>query len=155
VFAAVGPSGAGKETLMAEVAHRRPDPYLVRRVVTRPPEAGGERFDAVSPADFARRRVAGDFTLDWTAHGLGYGIPREAAAARRAGRGMIFNGLRAVLGRGGEIFNGLQVIHVAAAPEVLAGRLVLRARKSRRHRPPPRARGRRPADRAARASGSE
>ena len=39
LFAVVGPSGAGKDTLMAAAAHR-PGVALVRRVITRPAEAG-------------------------------------------------------------------------------------------------------------------
>ena len=41
IFAVVGPSGAGKDTLMAAAARARPDLHIVRRVITRPATAGG------------------------------------------------------------------------------------------------------------------
>ena len=63
VFAIVGPSGAGKDTLLAGALAARPDLVLVRRVITRPTEAGGEDFDGVTEAVFAQRLAAGDFAL--------------------------------------------------------------------------------------------
>jgi phosphonate metabolism protein PhnN/1,5-bisphosphokinase (PRPP-forming) len=130
VFAVVGPSGAGKDTLLAGAVQRRPDLFLVRRVITRPETAGGEPFEGVTPEEFARRRAAGAFVLDWEAHGLSYGIPVAAQDAREAGRDVIFNGSRAVLGRAREVFPGLIVLYVTAAPAVLAARLAARGRES-------------------------
>ena len=43
----VGPSGAGKDTLMRAAAEHfegRPDVHFVQRAITRPAEAGGEAF---------------------------------------------------------------------------------------------------------------
>lgn len=129
VCAVVGPSGAGKDTLMREAARLRPDLHLVRRVITRPEEAGGEPFEGVSAAEFARRRAAGAFVLDWEAHGLRYGIPESARAAAEAGRAVVFNGSRTALARAAEVFPGLRVILVTAPPEVLAARLAARRRE--------------------------
>lgn len=39
LFAVVGPSGAGKDTLIAAALAARPDLAIVRRVITRPVEA--------------------------------------------------------------------------------------------------------------------
>lgn len=130
VYAIVGPSGVGKDTLMAEAVVRRPDLYLVRRVITRPEEAGGEPFEGVTEAEFARRKADGAFVLDWEAHGLCYGIPRSVEQAVEAGRDVVFNGSRAVLGRAWEVFPTLCVIHVTARDEVLAGRLAQRGRET-------------------------
>ena len=55
IFAVVGPSGAGKDTLIAGALERRPDLRLARRVITRPTEAGGEDFEGVTPEAFAAR----------------------------------------------------------------------------------------------------
>ena len=41
LFAVVGPSGAGKDSLMYAARSRLPEVHLVRRVITRPEEAGG------------------------------------------------------------------------------------------------------------------
>jgi len=131
VFAVVGPSGAGKDTVLGAVAARRPDLHLVRRVITRPAEAGGEPFEGVSPAEFARRRAAGAFALDWQAHGLSYGIPVSARTAAGAGRTVLFNGSRAVLPQACVAFPGLRALLVTAAPETRAARLAARGRESR------------------------
>lgn len=130
LFAVVGPSGAGKDTLMAAAQAARPDLVLVRRAITRPESAGGEPFEGVSEADFARRKAAGDFALDWQAHGLRYGIPASVRGDLSAGRTVLFNGSRAMLPAAAAAFPGLVVLHVTAAPEVLAARLATRGRET-------------------------
>lgn len=123
----VGPSGAGKDTLMALACAARPDIRAARRVVTRPAEAGGEDFEGVTEAEFAARRQAGAFALHWRAHGLGYGIPAEALAGRGT---LLINASRAVLAEAQARFPGLTVLLVTAPPEVLAQRLAGRGRES-------------------------
>ncbi len=130
VFAVVGPSGAGKDTLMAAAARVRPDLVLIRRVITRPEAAGGEDFEGVTEAEFARRNAAGDFALDWQAHGLCYGIPACINADLQAGRCVLFNGSRAALPAAQTRFPGLAVIHVTASVRVLAARLAQRGRET-------------------------
>ena len=126
IFAVVGPSGAGKDTLIAGAIAARPDLVLVRRVITRPTEAGGEPFEGVTEAEFHARKARGDFALDWQAHGLHYGIPR----AQVAGPGpVIFNGSRAALADALRVFPGLRVILITAPDAVLAARLAARGRE--------------------------
>jgi len=131
LFAVVGPSGAGKDTLMAAAKAARPDLHLARRVITRPEEAGGEPFEGVTPAEFAARKAAGAFALDWQAHGLSYGIPLSIEGAIEQGRDAIFNGSRAMLGEAWLRYPGLVVIHVTASVPVLAVRLAARGRESK------------------------
>ena len=95
-FAFVGPSGAGKDSVMAAVARARPDVLLACRVVTRPPDPT-EPFEAATRDSFDRDRASGRFVLDWDAHGLSYGIPREVRGAQAAGRILFVNLSRAVL----------------------------------------------------------
>lgn len=130
IFAIVGPSGAGKDTLLAALVARRPDLHLVRRVITRPAAAGGEDFEAVSAPEFARRAASGAFALHWQAHGLCYAIPATVRAELAAGRTVLFNGSRGMLAEAAGVFPGLGVIHVTARPEVLARRLATRGRET-------------------------
>lgn len=128
LVAVVGPSGAGKDTLMAMACAALPDCRAARRVITRPTDVGGEDFDGVTDAAFAARAASGDFALHWRAHGLGYGIPM----AELAGAGtVLFNASRGVLGQAQARFPGLLVIVVTAPPAVLAARLAARGREAR------------------------
>lgn len=129
VFAVVGPSGAGKDTLLAGLeaaglAHR------VRRVITRAPRPGDEPFEGVSEPEFDRRLAAGQFALHWRAHGLAYGLPWAEFAALRDGRDVVFNGSRAILAEAARAFPGLQAILIEAPPGVLASRLAARGREA-------------------------
>jgi ribose 1,5-bisphosphokinase len=125
VFAIVGPSGAGKDTLIAGALAARPDLRAVRRVITRPETAGGEDFEGVSAQEFVRRVNAGAFALHWQAHGLSYGIPAQALTEGV----VLFNGSRAALAQAAVQFPELVVIVVTAPPEILAQRLVARGRE--------------------------
>jgi ribose 1,5-bisphosphokinase len=131
VFAVVGPSGAGKDTLIASARAVRRDLHVVRRVITRPEEAGGEPFEGVTPAEFAARDAAGAFVLTWEAHGLRYGIPTSALDAVSEGRDVIFNGSRAMLVEAWEVFPNQTVILVTAPIQVLAERLATRGRETK------------------------
>ena len=127
IVAVVGPSGAGKDTLLAEVCRMRSDLRLVRRVITRPTGAGGEDFEGVTEEEFSRRRARGDFALWWEAHGLSYAIPK---AQLPGGGTVLFNGSRAVLPDALRVFPDLRVIVVTASDAVLAERLTARGRES-------------------------
>jgi phosphonate metabolism protein PhnN/1,5-bisphosphokinase (PRPP-forming) len=126
IFAIVGPSGAGKDTLIRGALLSRPDLRLVRRVITRPTEAGGEDFEGVSPQEFDLRRERGEFALHWEAHGLSYGIPKAQVEGAGA---VIFNGSRAALAQATRVFPDLRVILVTAPDAVLAARLAARGRE--------------------------
>ncbi len=131
LFAVVGPSGAGKDTLIDAARSACPDLVIVRRVITRPASAGGEDYEGVSLFEFTARKVNGGFALDWKAHGLCYGIPAEALAQRQAGRDVLFNGSRAALDAAAARFSDLTVIRVTAPSAVLMDRLLARGRETR------------------------
>jgi ribose 1,5-bisphosphokinase len=121
----VGPSGAGKDTLMAAAAN-----HFVRRVITRDHDAGGEDHLAVSPQGFASMEQAGSFSVWWEAHGLKYGIPSEVSVALARGNLVIANGSRSALHHFKAVFPRLKVINVTARAEVLATRLEARGRET-------------------------
>ena len=127
IFAVVGPSGAGKDTLIDGVIAARPDLRRMRRVITRPSASGGEDFEGVSDPEFQRRLTAGDFALYWQAHGLHYAIPRSQLEMPGDA---IFNGSRAALGQALGRVRDLVVVLVTAPDEVLAHRLAARGREA-------------------------
>ncbi|MBY3229946.1 phosphonate metabolism protein/1,5-bisphosphokinase (PRPP-forming) PhnN [Rhizobium laguerreae] len=129
----VGPSGAGKDTLMNLAARRfkgRDDVHFVRRVITRHRDAGGEDHLSVSLQGFASMEQSGSFAVWWEAHGLKYGIPAEVSVALSRGHVVVANGSRSALHRFQAAFPRLKVINVTARPEVLAGRLEARGRET-------------------------
>lgn len=130
IFAVVGPSGAGKDSLIAGAKSARPELVCARRVITRPTQAGGEPFEGVTVQEFARRKALGLFSIDWQAHDLSYGIPVSIVADMAAGHDVIFNGSRAALPDAMARFPTLMVVLVTASPAVLAQRLAARGREA-------------------------
>jgi ribose 1,5-bisphosphokinase len=129
----VGPSGAGKDSIIAGAAERfRDDARVVfaRRVITRAAEAGGEDHISVSAAEFAERRAAGQLLLHWRAHGLDYGLPRDLAGALDEGRSVVANVSRTVVAEARALLAPVAVVAVSASPETLAARLAGRGRES-------------------------
>jgi ribose 1,5-bisphosphokinase len=130
-IAVVGPSGAGKDSLIAYARSRlSSDGRFVfpQRVITRPPD-GTEPHEGVDDLTFRRLASAGGFALQWQAHGLSYGIPASAAAEVAKGRIAIVNLSRSVVPVLRQRFPGSAVIGVQAPPEVLAARLSQRGRE--------------------------
>ena len=124
----VGPSGAGKDTVLAlarvELAGDRRFRF-VRRVITRPADAGGEDHEAVSVREFDARA----FALRWQAHGLHYGIPLDVTDDLARGIVVVANVSRGVIAAAAEQFP-VRVIEVTARPDILARRLAARGREA-------------------------
>jgi ribose 1,5-bisphosphokinase len=114
LIAVVGPSGVGKDSVMAALVAAAPGIAPVRRVITRPEEAGGEDFEGVTEQTFAARERQGAFALSWQAHGLSYGIPRPVEAVLAQGRDAVVNLSRAVLPEAAARFPGLVVFQLTA-----------------------------------------
>src|ERR1700722_14225051 len=124
----VGPSGAGKDTLLDAARWALTDDprfRFVRRVIPPPADAGGEAHEPVTEAEFATC----DFALAWQAHGLHYGIPADIAADLDAGRVVVANVSRGVIAEAARWFP-VRVIEISAPPQVLAARLAARGRES-------------------------
>lgn len=128
----VGPSGAGKDSLIRLAQeHFAGDVAIAfaRRCITRPGDAGGEAHDAMTPEAFERRLGAGGFMLAWQAHGLRYGIPGSYADDLASGRAIVANVSRTVVDEARRRFQPLTIVHVTAAPSILAQRLAARGRE--------------------------
>lgn len=129
----VGPSGAGKDSIMSYAARcfaREARLCFVRRVITRPADAGGEAHEAIDMAGFRKREAGGGFAVSWDAHGLAYGIPRETLDQLADGVTLVANGSRSALPAFAGAYPRLKVVLVTARPDILAARLAARGRES-------------------------
>jgi ribose 1,5-bisphosphokinase len=130
--AVVGPSGAGKDTLIAcaRASLATDAHYLfVRRVVTRP--AGSfEDHDSMTEGEFDRADAAGAFVLSWRAHGLSYGVPVATLAAVENGVIAVCNLSRAAISDARRRFPRIATVLVTAPNAVIAARLAARGRET-------------------------
>ena len=128
----VGPSGAGKDTLLglarAACAEDR-SVVFPRRVVTRQASAF-EDNEQVSFENFRQARACGEFAVHWEAHGHGYGLTRAIDDELRAGRTVVANVSRTVIDAVRRAYANVTVVSITAPPEVLSQRLAARARDS-------------------------
>ena len=130
-FFVVGPSGAGKDSLMDGARATLDDNYVfARRVITRPEGAAGEAHEGVSEAEFARRQANGEFLVTWDAHELRYGLPRSLVSELERGRNVVANGSRAVIAQLAARLPRFVVVLVTAPHDVLARRIAARGRES-------------------------
>ncbi len=127
----VGPSGAGKDTLLeAARAALDGDPRFrfARRSITRDATPGGEDHQPVSQAAFECTRAADGFFLSWEAHGLGYGIPADVADDLAAGRVVVASVSRSVIDAARRRA-ATRVVEITAPADLLATRLAARGRE--------------------------
>ena len=128
----VGPSGAGKDALLAGARQQLGDDarfYFPRRVVSRSAHAS-EDFVSMSEAEFSAAKAAGAFSVTWSAHDLSYGIMKELDTQAAAGRTCVFNTSRRVVDRVRRRFDAVTTILITAPPDVRAERLAKRGRES-------------------------
>ncbi len=129
----VGPSGAGKDTLIDAARERLEGSSahdFPRRFITRPQNAGGEDHIAVSDEEFERMEAGGGFALSWRAHGLAYGVPRSIGDEMARGKAVIVNVSRGVVDYACERFSSVRVACITASNEALRARLRARGRES-------------------------
>ena len=130
LVAVVGPSGVGKDSVMAGIHAALPDMRLVRRVITRDAGLGGEDYEAVSVAGVETLVEEGAFAVHWQAHGLCYGVPVSVTETVNAGTDCLVNFSRKALLDAATVFPRLTVLNITAKPETLARRLSDRARET-------------------------
>lgn len=131
LIAVVGPSGAGKDSLLGALLQARADDlHLAQRMITRPTNAGGEDFVGLNVAEFQAKKAAGAFVVDWEAHGLFYGIPWAEFTPLDQGKDVIFNGSRQHLPKAKALFSALETVLITAPIPVLTQRLAARGRET-------------------------
>lgn len=129
----VGPSGAGKDTLIRMASDRlagAPGIRFVRRQVTRKADPSLEDHDALDAAAFAAVEARGAFALTWSANGLSYGIPSSVDTWFMAGDVVVANVSRTVISTAAAKYGRVVVVHVTAPLGVLAARLSGRGRET-------------------------
>jgi len=128
----VGPSGAGKDTLIAGARARLGGDgrfAFPRRVVTRA-SSRFEDHDVVSPERFEALDSQGVFALSWAAHGLRYAIPASVDADLTQGRVVVCNLSRGALEAAEARFPEVRVALVTAPRDALRKRILARGRES-------------------------
>ena len=129
----VGPSGAGKDSLLDGAKAALSDStahHFVRRDITRPADAGGEDHNPVTVAEFDAIQKEGGYCLSWGAYNLRYGIPKAIETELAAGRHVIVNVSRSLIGQAREMFPDVRVVNITVPREILERRLRGRGRES-------------------------
>lgn len=128
----VGPSGAGKDTLLrllrSELADE--DRFLFPpRWVTRTLSAHEDHI-VVDEAAYAAALAGGRFALAWRAHGFGYAIAGDIVPKLAAGHVVICNVSREAIPLACRTFPRIATILITAPETVLAARLRTRGRET-------------------------
>jgi len=143
----VGPSGAGKDSVLqawAELRGPGEHVHLAQRVITRPHDGGAEQHESVSEEAFAALLREGAFATHWDAHGLRYGVRRPEFAPLAVNAWVVLNSSRAHLATLHAQAPMLKVVEITAPAELRAQRLAHRGREEasdvatrlQRHTPP-------------------
>ena len=128
----VGPSGAGKDTLLGLARAACADNSNIvfpRRVITRAASASEEN-EEVSVGTFQEALTRGDYAMHWEAHGHRYALLRAIDDEIRSGKTVVANVSRTVIGAVRRAYADVVVVSITAPPDVLAERIAMRARNS-------------------------
>jgi ribose 1,5-bisphosphokinase len=128
----VGPSGAGKDTLLGLAKAACADDCDIvfpRRVITREASVSEEN-EHVSVGSFQEALTRGEYAMHWEAHGHCYALSRAIDDDIRAARTVVANVSRTVIGAMRRAYANVVVVSITAPPNVLAERIAMRARSS-------------------------
>lgn len=131
VVLVVGPSGVGKDALIAGARARLDaDPrfVFVVRDITRPAHPS-EGFTPVTDTEFHLRLARGAYALSWGAHGLHYGIPRTLDDEVAGGRTAVFNASRMAIPAARARYANVKVVLVDCPIDIRARRMAARGRE--------------------------
>lgn len=133
LFYVIGPSGAGKDTLI-NFARQNTAPgtpvLFAHRYITREVDHTGENHIELSHTEFKVRKAQGLFALDWESHENKYGIGIEINLWMENGMNVVMNGSRGYLEKALEKYPSLRVILISVSEHVLWDRLKRRGREN-------------------------
>ena len=133
LFYVVGASGVGKDSLMNYARNNiggNRKVIFAHRYITRDAFAGGENHVALTKEEFAMRKNAGLFALDWESHNQCYGIGTEINTWLQLGFNVVVNGSRQYLPQAKLKYPGMADVLIVADPAIIAQRLAARNRES-------------------------
>src|SRR4051794_14172350 len=128
----VGPSGAGKDTLLGLAKAACADDGKIvfpRRVITRQ-ASESEDNEEVSAGTFQESLARDEYAMHWEAHGHRYALSRAIDDEIRAGHAVVANVSRTIIADMRQAYASVLVISITAPPNVLAERIAMRARGS-------------------------
>ncbi len=130
----MGPSGAGKDSLLAALRREAVEGLLVaHRYITRPATDSSENHVALSKAEFDSRCRGGLFAMNWMAHNHDYALGVEIDLWLDLGFAVVVNGSREYLPVAREKYRQeLVPVCLRVAPETLRTRLQRRGRENAR-----------------------
>ena len=129
----MGPSGAGKDSLLDWLKNKLPPQSPIRfarRTIDRPVQALGEQHESVDSTTFDRLQKEQSFAMHWLANGRQYGVRHGELEPLQQRQWLLVNGSRAYLPEALRLFGGLTVLHITASPDILRARLLARQRES-------------------------
>lgn len=129
----VGPSGAGKDTLLNQlkkIQYADNQPIVAHRYITRPVRENDENHIELSEFDFNRRKEAELFLYNWESHGNQYAIGKEVKKWVKSGQNVIINGSRQYLSTAREVYPKVIPVWLTVSEEVLRQRLHNRGRET-------------------------
>ncbi|MGI1668700.1 MAG: phosphonate metabolism protein/1,5-bisphosphokinase (PRPP-forming) PhnN [Neptuniibacter sp.] len=130
----IGASGAGKDSLISFARHNIFDGANVafaHRYITRDADSGSENHISLSPREFSNRLAKGCFVMNWSSHGLDYGIGTEVLEWQNQGLSVVINGSRQYLPEAVKKFPDLKPILIDVDINILEQRLTSRGRESK------------------------
>ena len=128
----VGPSGAGKDTVLRQTKERVTGDrrfFFATRVVTREANSS-EDHHSLTRADFEAELGREAFALHWRAHGHCYAIPAAVDDVVSSGRIVIVNASRGAVLAARQRYASVATVLIDAPPEIRMRRLALRSRET-------------------------
>jgi ribose 1,5-bisphosphokinase len=129
----MGPSGAGKDSLIDWLKKRLPPQssvYFAKRTIDRPLQTLGEQHESVDSTTFKCLQKEQAFAMHWCANGRQYGVRHSELEPLHQDQWLLVNGSRAYLTEALRQFDGMSVLHITASTETLRARLLARERET-------------------------